>query len=608
MNLSPFQKPAFVGLFLLAGYAAGHTLATQQQEKPSAPGAGSAQPAVSNLSMEQALAEADPQRQLQWIALQAEDEINFPAALDNLMRRKTRTNRKAFQELLTLWASRDPEAARAFVLNLKGARLHSSLLSLVEGWAQKDVASLAEWLSSKEGRKLGSIRHQGLSAIVRHDPNLAFSLIDGSDSNKSLAYHYVFTTLAKTDLRAALHLLEQTPPEDRNMALHGMMQEWARSEPDAALSWVQGITNTDLRKAAIEAVASTLSMNSPAKVAELVANELATLEKKPDEVHSLLYSFLYSWNAKDPAAAEEWIATLPAKYREAASRVNQNMLAQANPTAYLKNFEATKVIARNDQHTFGWALSALAQTEPEKVAEWIGQNQEWLPKQTLATAISQVMQNHPSLAPQLLPMLTKGDTAHQTYVTAGERWADKDAAAAKQFLAVLPPGEERDAFQQGLFKQTLGVNPQEAYQMLKAAPEGGLRTRLLNTLASESKEYQATADWISARYGDSNDATSALSTVMAQWGKASPAEAATWLKNTPEGAVKDQLVFSYSNSIVPHDPDMAIQWATSINDEKARNRAMEHIARSWLAIDRSAAREWINSAPFTDKTKERLLK
>lgn len=606
MTLPSLQKPAIAALFLLAGYTAGYALSRQQQGAPPAT-ATTAPPALQSLPIEQAMAEDDPQRQLQWLALHAEEEIPFASTLDNLTQRRTGKNSKAFQELLTLWASRDPDAARAYVMNLKGWHLRNALASLAEGWAQKDVASLAEWLKSDEGRKFHSSPYHALTSIARHDPHLAFSMIDENDPENSIAYHYLFNTLAKTDLRAALHLLEQTRPDDRQSALGGMMYEWANREPDAALSWVQGITDDKLRQTAIQSLSSALSMTFPEKAGDLIASELGK-KKGVEEVQTLLHSFLYSWNVKDPAAAGKWVATLPRDYRETAMATNRSVLAQANPTAYLQALEETKTIAPNEVYTFSSSLAALARSDPSKIAEWIGQNQEWLPKQTLATAISDVTLNHPALAPQLLPMLTKGTATNRAYTKAGEHWADKDVAAAAQFLAALPPGEERDAFQQGIFQQTLSVNPQEAYQMVEATPEGALRTDLLNALASKSQEYQTTADWISARFSDSKDGATALSKLMIQWGKAAPAEAATWLKNTPEGATKDQLVSSYSTSIVRHDPDMAIQWATSINDEKARSRAMEQIARSWLHIDRSAAREWINSAPFSNQTKERLLK
>ena len=609
-SLSRFATAA---LLLSVGFGAGYGLSTPagtKTEEASAHGPGPSTPSFKEKAFEAVLAGATSRETLQWLALQTEERTNadFESALRQLAGRGDQE--KAFGELLFQWAERDPHAALAYSKTLSGMARLNALPHLLHGWAQKDYKALAEWLGSGEARRESPIfRTLAIEALSARDPNLAFSMLNNqSPLHDAMELHTLFQSLGKNDPRSALLLLDKVSPQKKWTVINALVTSWAEHDPETALSWAQSLKGRD-RHQALHSIISNLTENSPEKTAALLASEIASISTMDGwSMESSLGTLFTAWLSEDPAKAMAWIGTLPEEYRNAARDSYDEALARTKPREFLAGLETEKSLSKKDGRLLQMSLSNLAGSHSSEAAAWLEKNKTWLPPGEFAGLVSTLVSKAPAMSPRFLPLMRKGELATDIYRAAGEQWAGKDSAKAAAYLATLPPGEERDAFYQGLFQSTAKTDLNAAYRQVEATPEGSLRKTLLQTVALESTNRLETAEWLSTRFPDSQGATFALISLVSQWANNEPGEAATWLQKTPVGETRDNLVNSFSSTIANRDPDMAIQWAATIGNEKVRASAMQNIARQWLRLDRNAAREWISSAPFSDKEKARLLK
>jgi len=64
-----------------------------------------------------------------------------------------------------------------------------------------------------------------------------------------------------------------------------------------------------------------------------------------------------------------------------------------------------------------------------------------------------------------------------------------------------------------------------------------------------------------------------------------------------DSPVKDQAVGKFAMELAREDPEAAAAWATTIGNDKVRQKALNQVTRSWLEADRAAAEVWLESNP-----------
>lgn len=611
--MPPLSRLAATALLLSAGFGAGYSLSTLSERKveEAASQKTSSTKPLKERSFEEVMATGDPRESLQWLALYPSKRTNadFEAALRQLAGQGR--SDKAFGELLFQWAEHDPLAALAYGKEFSAFTQMQLLPSLFEGWAQKDYTSLAQWLGGDDGQNATPIlRALAIRALSARDPNLAFSHLSSRETMYgAMELHFLFHSLAKNDPRAALLLLDKLSAEKKQQATNTLLSAWAEHDPEAALSWAKSREGRD-RAMAIRSIIFNLTEQSPEKTAALLASEIDSISKIDGwSIESSFGTLFTRWLTEDPEKAKAWIETLPEEHRNTARASYEQAFARAKPREFLLGLEAGKSLSKDDERLLQMSLSNLARSHSAEAAAWLDKNKTWLPAGKFPDLVSALLSQTPDLSPRFLPLMRKGEMANSTYRSAGEKWASKDPAKAASYLSTLPPGEERDAFHKGVFLNTAKTDLNEAYRQAEATPGGSLQNAFLTTIAQQSKDHLETAEWLSSRFPpDSQGAAFALSSLVGQWANAAPEQTAAWLQKASPGDNKDRLISTFSSTIVDRDPDMAIQWAATIGNDGSRSSAMQNIARQWLRLDRHAAQEWIQTAPFTDKEKAALLK
>jgi hypothetical protein len=185
-----------------------------------------------------------------------------------------------FRVILTEWASRDPEAALAYVRTMKIGPEHTDGILIV------------------------------LQAIGRTDPDRAILLANDmvKDSEQAAIYNSLFSAAAAIDVSRALRTFNFVPEgEGRDNALRALTGKWAATDAQACLDWANGLANERERDIARESTIDALVKTDPTKAIALAQENLAG-----DDREQICSTAIRRLCERNPEAARDAFAQLDA--------------------------------------------------------------------------------------------------------------------------------------------------------------------------------------------------------------------------------------------------------------------------------------------------------
>jgi hypothetical protein len=270
-------------------------------------------------SIAEIMALSDPGRRLETLMahVTALPLSDLPGAIENLRRTAPDWDpeaKAALHFMLTRWAREDPEAALASLDQLGSRQRGDFASSVLSGIAAVNPDRATAWLADPANKLVdfplmghilaGTIGREWL----RRDPEAALAwAAQLPDSQRGGAYTGILVTLAGTNPnRAAETAARLEPGETRRNLLADIGESWARTDPQAALTWVQSLSPED-RPAALRDSMASWAASDPAAAARHVA------ELPPDQVNAaVLKAVAEPWTVKAPQAAAAWVWEQPA--------------------------------------------------------------------------------------------------------------------------------------------------------------------------------------------------------------------------------------------------------------------------------------------------------
>jgi hypothetical protein len=79
-----------------------------------------------------------------------------------------------------------------------------------------------------------------------------------------------------------------------------------------------------------------------------------------------------------------------------------------------------------------------------------------------------------------------------------------------------------------------------------------------------------------------------------------------WASSTGDPS-RDAAVSAFATRIAPVDPQLALQWATTIAEPGARSSEIEAAIESWFEVDPAKAIAWLANSGLPDEIKVRFL-
>ncbi len=444
---------------------------------------------------------------------------------------------------------------------------------------------------------------------------------------------------AKSDPQAALTYIDESQPGGlRDMEVEALVAGWTEKDPEAAAAWWRQLPDSRLRTDSAKTVIDALAEKNPAAAYEFALGTSAKLQSAlipdifaswartdpaaavaqatqmgPSDLRGLAFrNVAQVWSENDPQAAQAWAESLPeGLYKTMALNMTIQGLAQANPKAatdYVLNLPPGQ--ERDD--CIGFLSRTLAENDPN--AAWAVAQQ--LPddkarQNALNALIGQYALTDPAAA--LTFMEEQGTSlspanAKSLYSSIASNLAGNAPQAAVAAATSLPEGPNRDTYLSAAFSALVATSPADA-------------TKLISSLAADKQA--AAVNRVALSLSFNSNPSGAMALVMSQpegvitdstfdsvfrnWAGSAPEAAGQWIRTLPAGTSQDTALQIYASALTKPSPATAAAWAEAISDESTRNTAIEKVAQSWLKTDPKAATAWLTQSSLPADRQQALL-
>lgn len=275
--------------------------------------------------------------------------------------------------LIRRWAEGNPQAAADWVLQAAPESMRRQAIDTVGlVWANQSLAAATEW-----ARQLPDIqeRHGGLLAIA--------------------------SEAKRTDPLAALRLVVELPAgQVRDELIMHSASEWAAKDSRAAAEWANQIADPALRERLSVNIATEWGESDPAAAANFALESLRPGRNQDDAVVGIVQR----WVQKKPDEAAAWVAQFP----------EGNLRATAMQ-------ELVKLWADRNLEQAGQWLAGLG----------MGSSRD----RAVGAYVGKLTAQSPVLAAQWAENIGELALRQREMETVGEAWMDRDAAAARSWIA-----------------------------------------------------------------------------------------------------------------------------------------------------------------------------
>lgn len=284
-------------------------------------------------------------------------------------------------------------------------------------------------------------------------------------------------------------------------------------------------------------------------------------------------------------------------------------LSQDHPEKALEIFtESSDLLADNgmSEHVLSSALTEWAKDRPLAAVEWMKKNAARFPDlindDSKRAVVSGAASKDFALAFQLaaeLKLSGNDDSLLPIMARAAgtpEKQKELLAAIRKQAAGMADGSEAAEFVQKGvasLFSQVSQSGFGSTMDWLKST---NLSEQETNGIAVDI-EYQRTRadtgkwlDWIGGR-NESTVSQDVTRRLVRDWTRNDYKAAGEWLAAAPAGSNKEAAVMSYAETVAPYDPEVAAQWAATLNGNK-KDETLKRIHSALQNKDKAAAEDF----------------
>ncbi|HKQ40449.1 MAG TPA: sigma-70 family RNA polymerase sigma factor [Verrucomicrobiae bacterium] len=537
----------------------------------------------------------------------------MPAIYKAIADMKDPFRRRSFRAaLIAEWVQLDAKSGLAFFMDKKSDT--SQRKQFLEEWLAQDArTAVGALLASGTGWE--GMARDNLPEIARRVPERLAELVSRlqkSDNFWDTKVRDAFAILADGGLANAKATAEKITGPNREQALSGIAQSWAKNDFQGALGWAKGLPAGIDRDEIIRSALMGRAALDPATALDSVG--LVPPGGRDGYFATTTGARVLSAAAKaDYDATVAWVAAHPTRLG------HEDMLGLAQAVTDRLNTDPVGFLSA---HAAAGSLSAilpaidsalLNEASGQRPAVW-----EWLKTQPETDVIKAIKEEvlrsaawqDTRLAMRLadeIPDAAKGQeylkTIARSLFNGGSRINQFD-----RFLAEAPdrlrPALCEEAFN-SLTSSTMD-DPQRWIARLPQLPEAS-RARGIEAIArawSQQRPDEA-AQWaVSLPPSDARE--SAMAAAISNWGAQDAHSAAEWLASLAPGPERDRSAQSFVSVVANKYPSDAWQWALSIEDPQARAAAATTVANAVAARDPATALQWVDSGALPPETKNAL--
>ena len=518
--------------------------------------------------------------------------------------------RRAFRAaLIAEWVQVDPTNGLAFFLDQRGDATQRR--QFFEEWLTRDARAAVDTLMAG-GTGWEGLARDSLTKIARRVPERVAEIVarlPKSDSYWDGSVRVAFAILAEGGMASARASAEVMTGPNREQALAGIAQAWAKSDLDGAIAWARKLPDGTDRDEIIRAAMLGKAATDP--VAALESVGLVPVGGKNGYFATTTGARVLKEAATaDFDATVNWLATHPGRLGR------EDLLGLANSVSERLNADATGFLT---QHAAAGSLAAMLPAidsallnqgggQCAAVWDWLKtQPDDETAKELRRQVLNGAAHRDPALALRLVsdsPRTPEGDAEVKSVAQSLFGRINQ----LNRFDKLFEQAPERmrqplveEAFDR-LNPEMLG-NPQSWVARLSQLPEAS-RARGIESIA-RTWAAQAPEDaigWV-ATLPSGEGRAGALASIASTWAAKDSQGASAWVATLPVGAERDGSARSLVFAFAEKSPHEAWNWAVSIGDAGTRFGAASHAAQMMAAHDPATARQWIESGPFSPEDK-----
>ena len=433
------------------------------------------------------------------------DELDARKIHEALAALETRSVRDATEirlQLFARWAELEPEAALQYAETLHGNEAHDAITAVIRSWAAMNAKAAEEGVARMPENSAKEIAQAGLlNALAENDPRRAFARLQrvASSDIEALFKNWV----EKDPTEAATYAAQLPAGSDRSRALCAVAQQWAKTDRDAALAWVQSLP----------------SATSPG----------VTIESRDPRP---LAAIVQTWMNEDAGAAMEWLEQLPedAMKTDVLAALSNSLIYQEPqraaeiaammPAGKAQDAALDNLIGEWSNKDFAGAL-AWAQQQPDENVRQI----------LLPRLVDDLMWRDTSAALQLA-LSVGGDAGTESVADVLRVWTQEEPASAAEWASTQPENAKYLASVAGAWAEK---DPDRALEWVRTIPAGAEQDAALASgvqIITQSARPQAAAEWI-ADIASEKIRTDAYEELAFWWLFVDRKKARDWIKTAP---------------------------------------------------------------------------
>jgi hypothetical protein len=397
---------------------------------------------------------------------------NPEQALEVLRRQSLSGNGRWYaNNLFNEWAGRDPEAAAAAAVQLKGAMADGALQAVARSWGQADPAKAMAWaskvpdLSARKGL-IGSIASEWASSDPHAELGWARSLTDVTMRRAAMTNG--IASLAGTDVPAALEEIRAMPEgKDRDIAVQAAAQRIAGNDARSAVELLEQLPAGLMKNQSIDRVCSIWGQSEPRAALDWY------MQNAGSRAGSGYYwggigGTVQGWAASSPDDAIAW--------------------AKAQPPGDNRDTALAAIVNGLTATDFDRAQSLFGELSPE------GQ------KSAVYSLANNLFQQDAGKARTWAEALPPGPAQNNAFGVVAAGLANQDPAAAAQWLGTLAPGKSLDSAVANFSQATFDRDPEGSLTWALTISDPKNRDRQTEQLFSRwlSSDSTAARTWLEA--------------------------------------------------------------------------------------------------------------
>lgn len=220
---------------------------------------------------------------------------------------------RALKALVGRWAQLDPNNAFGYVADLDAPKLrHDAKLWVLRSWGGSDPAAALEYVKNNPDSSIGRYAESTIFAgLGDGDLSVAMNFLEGINGKDTpysgATYTAVREMFLKND-REVINWAEKLPAGDvRDRAIHGLVDQWARYDPEAAKTWLEkNAGGKNLAEAQVELGESWARVDpeSALKWAQTIEGDSKTAARAQERIFNRWLQYDYADAAQFLAAQE----------------------------------------------------------------------------------------------------------------------------------------------------------------------------------------------------------------------------------------------------------------------------------------------------------------